>query len=189
MADPHAITSSRTVYAGRLIELGLVEVLDPDGQAHRREVVRHPGAVAIVPLLEEGGRGKVILVKQYRPAVGRELWEVPAGTLEPGESPQECAARELQEEVGYRAREWRRLAEFYTTPGFCDEKMTLFLAQGLEPVAEKRREEDKFIRVAQFELGEIPQMLRRGELEDAKTIIGLTLLLSESGDRGGGALG
>lgn len=127
--------------------------------------------MAIVPFLDE----KVLLVRQHRAPIGKELWEIPAGTVETGESPLECAKRELEEETGYRAREWRKLAEFYTTPGFCDERMTLFLAQGLEPVAEGKRGEDEFLRAREFELGEIEAMLRRGDLEDAKTIIGFIL--------------
>lgn len=127
--------------------------------------------MAIVPLLGE----KILLVRQHRAPIGRELWEIPAGTVELGEVPLECAKRELAEETSYRAREWRKLAEFYTTPGFCDERMTLFLAQDLEPAAEGKRAEDEFLQVREFELGEIEAMLRRGELEDAKTIIGFIL--------------
>ncbi len=177
MAKPRPLSSQR-LYSGRLLKLELLQVQDPRGRTHAREVVRHPGAVAVVPLLEEDGQRKLILVRQYRAPVGRELLEIPAGTLEPGESPLECAKRELEEETGYRAREWRKLAEFFTTPGFCDERMTLFLAQGLTPLAEGRRAEDEFLRAREFELEEIEAMLRRGELEDAKTIIGLAMTLA-----------
>jgi ADP-ribose pyrophosphatase len=171
MAEPR-IVSVRKIYSGRLLRLELLQIQGPDGRSREREVVRHPGAVAIVPLLGK----KVLLVQQYRAPLGKELWEIPAGTIEPGEAPLECAKRELAEETGYRAREWKELAEFYTTPGFCDERLTLFLAEGLEPAAEGKRAEDEFIQIREFELAEIREMLRRGELEDAKTIIGLTLI-------------
>lgn len=130
--------------------------------------------MAIVPILG----GKVLLVRQYRAPIGQELWELPAGTLEPGEEPLECAKRELEEETGYLAREWRKLAEFFTTPGFCDERMTLFLARGLEPAAGPRPAEDESLKVREFTLAELEQMLLRGELEDAKTIIGLAMTLA-----------
>lgn len=177
MAEPRLLSSQR-LYTGRLLELELVQIQAPSGRIHKREVVRHPGAVGIVPLLGE----KALLVRQYRAPIGKELWELPAGTVEPGEEPLECAKRELLEETGYKAREWRKLGEFYTTPGFCDERMVLFLARGLEPVADEGKrtgEEDESIQVRGFALPEIKEMLRRGELEDAKTIIGLVLAVGE----------
>ncbi|MCR4405134.1 MAG: NUDIX hydrolase [Candidatus Acetothermia bacterium] len=171
------VAAAEVLYSGRLLRLELLRLAEPSGQIHEREVVRHPGAVAIVSLLGE----RVLLVRQYRAPVGKELWELPAGTLEPGESPLECAKRELEEETGYLAREWRKLAEFYTTPGFCDERMVLFLAKGLEPAAGRKPAEDESIELREFTLAEVERLLRRGELEDAKTIVGLLLLISPHG--------
>ena len=176
MANLRAISTER-IYGGRLLHLELLRVRGPDGEVHEREVVRHPGAVAIVPLLEEGERRKVILVRQYRAPVDRELLEIPAGTLEPGESPLECAKRELAEETGYCAQAWEKLAEFHTTPGFCDERMVLYLARELEPLGKNHPDEDEFLRVEAVPLNELERMLLSGELGDAKTLIGLLLLL------------
>jgi ADP-ribose pyrophosphatase len=173
MLRPRLI-SSRRLYSGRLVRLDLLQVRGVGDRIHDREVVRHPGAVAIVPLLD----GKVLLVRQYRAPIDKEIWELPAGTIEPGEEPLECAKRELEEETGYRAREWRKLAEFYTTPGFCDERMVLFLARGLEPRPGARAAEDESLEVRAFTFAEAKQMLLRGELEDAKTIIGLSRIIS-----------
>ena len=170
------IIANRWIYTGKLLKLELLQVRGPDGRAREREVVRHPGAVAIVPLLEEGDQRKVILVRQYRAPLDRELLEIPAGTLEPGESPLECAKRELEEETGYRARRWEKLAEFYTTPGFCDERLHLYLARGLEPLGGNRPDEGEFLRVEEIPLERLEEMLSSGELEDAKTLIGLALL-------------
>jgi len=171
------VTSSKQIYSGKLLKLELLQVQGPDGRTREREVVRHPGAVAIVPLLEEDGQRKVILVRQYRAPIGKELLEIPAGTLEPDESPRECAERELAEETGYRARSWEKLAEFYTTPGFCDEWMFLFLAHGLEPLEGNHPDEGEFLRVERVPLDKLEKMLLSGELEDAKTLIGLLFLL------------
>jgi len=174
------IVSSRQIYSGRLLKLELLRVQGPDGRSREREIVKHPGAVAIVPLLEEDGQRKVILVRQYRAPVNKELLEIPAGTLEPGEEPLECAERELAEETGYRARKWEKLAEFYTTPGFCDERLTLYLAQELEPLEGNRPEEGEFLRVEKIPLDELKRMLADGELEDAKTLIGLLFLRAKT---------
>jgi ADP-ribose pyrophosphatase len=179
MLRPRLI-SSRRLYSGRLVRLDLLQVRGVGDRIHDREVVRHPGAVAIVPLLD----GKVLLVRQYRAPIDKEIWELPAGTIEPGEEPLECAKRELEEETGYRAREWRKLAEFYTTPGFCDERMLLFLARGLEPRPGARPAEEESLEVRAFTFAEAKQMLLRGELEDAKTIIGLVMGLALAADKG-----
>jgi ADP-ribose pyrophosphatase len=179
MLKPRLI-SSRRLYSGRLVQLDLLQVRGAGDRIHEREVVRHPGAVAIVPLLD----GKVLLVRQYRAPIDKEIWELPAGTIEPGEEPLECAKRELEEETGYRAREWRKLAEFYTTPGFCDERMVLFLARGLEPQPEARPAEEESLEVRAFTFTEAKQMLLRGELEDAKTIIGLVMGLALAAGEG-----
>lgn len=176
MAESRTI-STKTIYEGRLIRLEQLQVEGPDRVVRSREIVRHPGAVAVVPLLEREEGKKTILVKQYRPPLEKEIWEIPAGTLQPGEDPLECAKRELLEETGYTARHWEKLAEYYTTPGFCDERLTLFLARDLQP-GQYSPEEGEFIESGQFTLEELEEMLRRGELDDAKTLIGILALLS-----------
>jgi ADP-ribose pyrophosphatase len=172
------IVSSEEIYSGRLLKLELLQVEGPDGRRRAREVVRHPGAVAIVPLLEEDGQRKVILVRQYRAPLDKELLEIPAGTLEPGESPLECAKRELSEETGYRARRWGKIAGFYTTPGFCDERLHIYLAWELEPIGDNHPDDGEFLQIEKIPLEELEAMLKEGGLEDAKTLIGLLALLT-----------
>jgi ADP-ribose pyrophosphatase len=181
------IVSSEQVYNGRLLQLELLQVEGPDSRTREREVVRHPGAVAIVPLLEEHGQQKVILIRQYRVPLDRELWEIPAGTLEAGESPLQCAKRELSEETGYRAHRWERLVEYYSTPGFCDERLHLYFARELEPLGGNHPDEGEFLQIEKFPLEELKRMLKDGKLlvpvsfvrvEDAKTLIGLLALFA-----------
>lgn len=141
----------------------------PDGREASREVVLHPGAVAILPLLADG---RVLLVRQYRHPIGRELLEIPAGKLDvPGESPQECAARELREETGYEAAEWKELFTFYTSPGFTNEAITLFRASGLKEVGSPASGEIAGIEIVAG--GAIPAMIGAGEITDGKTILAL----------------
>jgi ADP-ribose pyrophosphatase len=157
---------SRTVYDGRLFD---VVVEEWDGR--EREIVEHPGATAIVAIDREGC---VTLVRQLREAARKRLLELPAGTLEEGEEPLASAQRELAEEVGLRGGRWRELAAFYTTPGFCRERMHLFLAEDLERGA-ANPEEDEEVEVVRWQVAEIESRL--WELEDAKTIAGLLLYL------------
>jgi len=176
------IVSSEGIYSGRLLRLELLQVEGPDGRRREREVVRHPRAVAFVPLLEEDGQQKVILVRQYRAPLDKEILEIPAGTLEAGESPLECAERELSEETGYRARHWEKLAEFYTSPGFCDEQLTLFLARELEPLGGNHPDEGEFLQIEKIPLEGLRVMLKDGRLADAKTLIGLSLILCDNNE-------
>jgi ADP-ribose pyrophosphatase len=118
------------VHVGRRIQVAVEEETLPGGAVVRRDLVLHPGAVVILPLLADGS---VVLLRNRRPATGETLWEVPAGTLEPGEAPQSAAVRELAEETGYRAGQWRKLHEFYPSPGVLSERMVLFVAQDLTP--------------------------------------------------------
>jgi ADP-ribose pyrophosphatase len=157
---------SRTVYDGKLFD---VVVEEWDGR--EREIVEHPGATAIVAIDREGC---VTLVRQLREAARKRLLELPAGTLEEGEEPLASAQRELAEEVGLREGRWRELAAFYTTPGFCRERMHLFLAEDLERGA-ANPEEDEEVEVVRWQVAEIESRL--WELEDAKTIAGLLLYL------------
>jgi len=146
----------------------------PDGSTTTREIIGTPGAVAIVPLTDDG---QVRMVRQYRSASGKFLLELPAGTLEPGEPPEQAAPRELAEETGDLATHWQRLVGFYTMPGICDEYIHLFLATGLMP-GQTNHEVDEFIEVVTLPLDEALAMVHSGEIRDAKTIIGL-LMVSE----------
>lgn len=139
-----------------------------------REMVRHPGAVCILPILEEppGRAPTLVLIRNHRFTVGRELWELPAGTIEPGEAPAACAPRELEEETGYAAREIRALGTFLTTPGMTDEHMHAFVARGLTPVGQ-RLEADETIVAEAMGLDEVWRMIDRGELVDAKSMVTL----------------
>lgn len=162
------------VYRGRVFDVELDRVRFPDGSTGELEMIRHPGAAAVLPMYRPGEWGggdeaAVVLLRQYRYAAGGELWEVPAGKLDPGESPESCARRELEEEAGLRARELRRLTTVYTTPGFTDEVIHLFVALGLEP-GEMRHEESEFIERHDFKLEQALEMVTSGQINDAKTI-------------------
>lgn len=168
---------SRTVYRGRVFDVHLDRVRLPDGSVGELEVLRHPGAAAVLPVFRAGERpGRagptVVLLRQYRYAADGEIWEVPAGRLEEGESPPACARRELEEEAGLRARQLRALAAIYTTPGFTDERIHLFLATGLER-GEAQRERSEFIQTRELSLGTAVEMVRSGEIEDSKTVCAL----------------
>jgi len=160
---------SRLVYRGRILTCKVDRVKLPDGRLAEREVVLHPGAVAIVAMDDAG---RLLLVRQYRYPVGRELLEIPAGKLEPGEEPASAARRELEEETGYAAGNLESLGVFYTSPGFSNEKMYLYLATDLRPAAGKR-DEDEFLALVRMSLSEARQKVRTGEILDAKTIVGI----------------
>jgi ADP-ribose pyrophosphatase len=164
---------SRTVYDGDLIDV----TLERWGE-HEREIVEHPGAVAIVAVDHED---RVTLVRQLREPARKTLLELPAGTLEAGEEPLATARRELEEETGQRGGEWRELAAFYTTPGFCRERISVFVAEGVDP-GEARREAGEEIELVAVPVGELRALV--GELEDAKSIAGLLLYLAERDRRG-----
>ena len=159
---------SRTVYDGKLFDV----TVERWGE-HEREIVEHPGAVAIVAVDDEG---MVTLVRQRREAARQDLLELPAGTLEEGETPLESARRELEEETGLTGGRWRELAGFYTTPGFCREYMHVFAAEGVTR-GEATPEEDEDLELVRWRVSDIAQ--RMGELDDAKTIAGLLLYARE----------
>lgn len=165
---------AETMYRGSLVSL-LKYHVSVGGRRLLREVVEHPGAVAIIPVKDDG---KIVLVRQYRLPAGRSLVEIPAGTKKVGEEDEECARRELQEETGYKARLLRKVWSFYPAPGYSNEKITLFAAEGLEK-AEQSLEEDEALEVLETTLEEVAEMLRNGTVEDAKTIIGLYWLTGE----------
>jgi len=173
---------STEVFAGRLVRLRVDEVELPDGSRSRREVVEHPGASAVVPL--DAAR-RVLLVAQYRHAVGRVMYEIPAGRLDRGEAPLECARRELAEETGCVADGWDELCRVYTSPGFTSECIAIYLATGLRPV-EVARPPGEMLQVVRLPLQEACDRFRRGEWPgDAKSLIGLMEAAARLGPEGG----
>lgn len=177
--SPERIINSQSIYQGRIVQFRVNTVALPDGSITTREIIGTPGAVAIVPLTDDG---QVRMVRQYRSASGEFLLELPAGTLEPDELPEQAAPRELAEETGDQAAHWQRLAGFYTVPGICDEYIHLFLATGLT-TGQTNHEVDEFIEVLTLPLDETLAMVRRGEIRDAKTIIGLLMAAQMKGLR------
>jgi ADP-ribose pyrophosphatase len=162
--------SQKRVYDGEQIDVTLEKWGD-----NEREIVEHPGAVAVVAVDRQG---RVILVRQLREAVRAELVELPAGTLEKGEEPLETAKRELREETGLTGGRWRELVSFFTTPGFCRERMTVFVAADVDE-GEPDPDDDEEVEVIRWPVAEIAEHLH--ELEDAKTLAGLLLFLRDSG--------
>jgi len=169
-----ALITSQRLYTGRIVNLDLDTVRFPDGSTGQLEILRHPGASAVVPFLDDPADPdpRVLLIRQFRHAAEGFIWEVPAGRLDPGEAPEDCARRELEEETGMRARAIERLTTIYTTPGFTDERIHLFLARGLEP-GEPRREKDEFMELHTLRWSAVLEMIRSGEIRDAKTLTGL----------------
>jgi ADP-ribose diphosphatase len=161
----------RRVYEGQVLSLDVDEVEEPGGVRARREVVRHRGSVAALPVHDDG---QVVLVRQYRYAVDEAVWELPAGRLDPTEAPLDGARRELEEEVGLRAARLEPMGVFFTTPGFCDEVMHLFRATGLSSVA-ARPEADERIEALTCTLEEARAMMARGEVREGKTMVALLL--------------
>lgn len=163
------MNTRKPIYRGNVVDLGLEHVRLPDGRSTDLEIVRHPGGAAVAALND---RNEVCLLRQFRHAAGGWLWELPAGKLEPDEPALSTAQRELEEEAGLRARDWLPLAQFFSTPGFCDEVIHLFLARGLETVP-TRHEVHECIEVHWRPLDEALAMAARGEIRDAKTLLGL----------------
>ncbi|MGI9032371.1 MAG: NUDIX hydrolase [Acidimicrobiales bacterium] len=165
----------RTVFSGALITVAQGTFADPSGDTFERDVVHHPGAVSVVPVLDGGE--SVLMVRQYRAAVDRVLLEIPAGKRDvDGEEPEVLAARELAEEIGRRAGSLRRLAEFYNSPGFSDEHSFVYLATDLSEVDPSAQGvEEQHMTVEEVRLADVPTLVADGDLVDAKSIIGLTL--------------
>ncbi len=165
---------SRRVYSGRVIDLDVDAVRFPDGSTGQLEMIRHPGAAAVVPFASDprGPDPTILLIHQYRYATDGTLFEIPAGRLNPGEDPLVCAERELLEEVGVKAGRIERLTTIWTTPGFTDEKIHLFWAADLT-AGQHAREPDEFIEVAPKPLSEALQLIRSGAISDAKTALAL----------------
>jgi len=167
---------TRKIYSGRVVALRIDRVMLPSGRKSIREVVEHRGAVAAIPVKGD----KIILIRQYRYPVDEVIYEIPAGTREKNETPDETMARELEEEIGYRAGKLTHLFTFYSTPGFTTEKISIYLAEELEPV-ERRPEHDENIEVVEVEKERIPEMIKNGEIRDGKTIAALCYYMLGAG--------
>jgi ADP-ribose pyrophosphatase len=163
------LISSHTVFEGRLISVRVDEVELPDGARVEREIVDHPAAIAVVPMLPDG---RVILIRQYRHAAGKVLWELPAGLVEEGEDPEQCARRELGEEIGYSPGQLVPLFSTYLSPGFSSEIIHLFLARDLRPVTVPSPPDER-IEPVPVPLAEALDMVRRGEVQNAAAVCGL----------------
>lgn len=159
------------IFSGRIVSLAVEEHRLPDGRHADFEIVRHPGGAAVLPVLADG---RLVVIRQFRPAAGGMVLEIPAGRLEPGETPESCVYRELQEEVGYRADRLQKLGEMLTAVGFCDEVVHLYVATDLTAVA-VAPEPDEYIEVLTLSLAEALQMVRDGHIPDGKTQLALLL--------------
>lgn len=167
--DDFKVIRAEKIYSGRVVGLSRETIAFPDGKEAIREIVQHPGAAAMVPMISPT---EVIMIKQFRYSAKKMLWEIPAGTLEPGESALACAKRELVEEIGYRAGKMTPLGGFYTSPGFCNEFLHLFLASDLE-LATSNLDKDERLEVHRMPMKEAIHKIETGDIIDAKTIVGL----------------
>src|SRR5215469_14076672 len=171
------VVKSKTVFQGPVFKVVSQQVKEPDGVHVRRDIVCHPGSIVILALDEDRTRRppRLLLERQYRHAAGQRLWELPAGSLEPGEQKLAAAKRELKEETGYTATKWEKALFFYVSPGFLTESMAVFLARGLKK-GEAQPEVDERIAVRFFPLPQAVQMALRGKIKDAKTLASILWL-------------
>ncbi len=170
------VVSSKTVYRGPVFSVTTDYVSEPGGdKPQRRDMVRHQGSVVVLAMEEGRGEPRVLLARQYRHAVNGSLWELPAGRIDEGEAELAAAKRELREETGYSARQWKRALRFYASPGFLDETMAIYLARGLVR-GEAQPEEDEFITKRLFPLSAAVRMALNGKIRDGKTIAGVLWL-------------
>lgn len=167
--------TSKEIFKGRIIDLYLEEVKLPNGNTSTREIVKHPGAVAVIAITPEH---KILMVEQYRKPLGRTIVEIPAGKLEKGEKPIITAKRELEEETGYTCGDLKPLISFYTSPGFADELVHLFITENLEKMTEAAElDEDEFVEVLEVTLEEAQEMIQNNKIYDAKTAYAVQYLL------------
>lgn len=170
---PGCVKSTR-VYTGKVVSLDVDVVRFPDGSTGELEMIRHPGASAVVPFISDpaGDDPQVLLIRQYRYAASGYMYEIPAGRLNRGEDPRDCAARELREETGCTASQLDYLLTMYTTPGFTDEKIHIYMATGLV-TGETKHEADEFLEIEPMLLSKALEMVQAGEIKDGKTALGL----------------
>ena len=167
----------RKVFEGRIFSVQIETLTLPKGHELKAEIVRHPGSVVLIPVTDEG---TIILVRQYRPPLGRWAWELPAGSLKPGEDVEQAARRECHEEIGLVPGRLDKLGAFYPTPGYCDEEMTFFRATDLRQARDgddaAQPDEDEDIETRAFSVDELRSMIRSGDIIDLKTVGGLSLM-------------
>ena len=163
------ILNRREVYSGKIVRLNVDTVRQESGESTIREVVLHPGGVAAVPVLDDG---RIVLIRQFRYPLGKYIWEIPAGKLDSGQTPRDTIARELEEEIGYTAGTLTEMCSFYSSPGFCDEVIHLFIARDMVSCA-RRPETGEHITPAAHTLDECLEMIASGEIMDGKSVIGI----------------
>lgn len=166
------MSKSKNIFTGKVLTLNIDTVTLPNGFTVDLEIVRHPGAAAVVPLKDNG---TVVLIKQFRHAAGGFIYEIPAGKLHPGEDPMHCAARELEEEIGYVAGRLELLTSILTAPGFTDEVIHIYKATGMT-AGRQQLDRDEVLEVLEISLEEAIKMIKAGTIRDAKTIVGLRLV-------------
>ena len=167
-----AITrSANTLYKGKVFDLVSEKITLPNGNTTHMDIIRHPGASAIIPMVD---RHTVILLKQYRHAIGSDIWEIPAGTLEKNEAPVTCAKRELIEETGYSAAQWEKLGKIIPVPGYSDETIHVFLASQLS-AGKQNLDTNEVIEIHRIKMSSALEMIYNGEIRDGKTVSGLLL--------------
>ncbi len=163
--------TSTTLYEGRIINLQIDEVELPNGKTSKRELIRHPGAVAVIAVTNEN---KIVMVEQYRKALERSIIEIPAGKLEPGEAPEKTAERELEEETGYGCKTLEHVISFYTSPGFADEIVHVYMAKELFPLEDaKSLDEDEFVERLEVSIEEALEFIKEKRIFDAKTVFAI----------------
>ncbi len=170
--EEEKLLSSEQIYSGKVLKLNLDTVVLPNGRTTKLEILRHPGASAVVPLKDDG---RVVLIRQLRHAVGGFIYEIPAGKLAPQEDPRDCAARELEEEIGYRAGSLELLTSIWTAPGFTDEVIHIFQGTNLQQ-GKQNLDQDEVLEIVEWSLDEAMAKIQDGTIRDAKTIIGLQLV-------------
>lgn len=160
---------TKNIYTGRVVTLNLDTVTLPNGATVELETIRHPGAAAVVPMKDDG---TVVLIRQFRHAAGGFIYEIPAGKLGPGENPLLCAAREMEEEIGYRAGSLDLLTSIFTAPGFADEVIHIYLGTDLSP-SKQQLEHDEVLEIVEMPLARALELIQDGTIRDGKTIVGL----------------